>query len=343
MRTNRLENGLRKDVNQVIEREELSVEDHLNRLMTRVINDKENTGIVWRCNECAFTLKSKRNMISHVEIKHANLKFRCNHCHHETKTNRALSKHMQKKHDIKLKIKKVLENNDVVLCDDCGEKFNLINRKEKKMYERHMAKHQTEKASCKCKVDFATKAEKYIHMKVVHESYIKCDQCSEVFKTAEGLERHQYVHESIPCSKCGVIYNGQITLRAHMLRAHDEIECICEIFSKVLKNRVFLTKHKREKHELKACKICFKKVSHMREHMLALHTVDREKPYQCDKCDKGFIGSQQLRNHQVSVHLKSRPYKCRYECGMDYNDPSNMSQHEKRKHGGLFKEKLETE
>ena len=75
--------------------------------------------------------------------------------------------------------------------------------------------------------------------------------------------------------------------------------------------------------------------------MLTQHTDEKLKPYQCEKCDKGFSENKQLRNHEFSVHIKSRPFKCRYECGMDYNDPSNMYQHEKKKHGGLFSKALE--
>ena len=80
----------------------------------------------------------------------------------------------------------------------------------------------------------------------------------------------------------------------------------------------------------------------MREHMLSQHTDEKLKPFQCEKCDKGFSSKKMLKNHEFSVHLKSRPFKCRYECGMDYNDPSNMYQHEKRKHGRPFNAALVT-
>ena len=123
-----------------------------------------------------------------------------------------------------------------------------------------------------------------------------------------------------------------------MTRAHDTNEHVCDICSKVVRNNKLLTDHKRKHHNYKdqSCKICFKTVTKMREHMLSLHTDEKEKPHQCDKCEKGFPNIQRLRCHQLSVHLKSRPHKCRFDCGMDYNDVSNMYQHEKRKHGGLW-------
>ena len=196
-----------------------------------------------------------------------------------------------------------------------------------------------DKSSCNCQVDFKSRKEKVNHMKVVHAGYLGCDKCLEFFLTSEALENHKSTHESIPCSECGVVYNGRQALHAHIKRAHDTNEFVCDICSKVVGNNMLLTEHKRRHHKYKdqSCKICFKTVSHMREHMLSLHTDEKDKPHQCDKCEKGFPNIKQLRCHQFSVHLKSRPYKCRFGCGMDYNDTSNRRQHEKRKHGGLWK------
>ena len=178
-------------------------------------------------------------------------------------------------------------------------------------------------------------------MKVVHEGFLGCNECLNTFKSHKALENHKATHELMPCTKCGIAYNGKISLHAHMKRAHDTVEYMCDICSKVVRNNLMLREHKRKQHNDKSCKICFKTVSKMREHMLSLHTDDKQKPFQCDKCEKGFPSGEHLRNHQSSIHLKSRPYKCRYDCGMDYNDPSNMYQHEKRKHGGLFKRDID--
>ena len=38
----------------------------------------------------------------------------------------------------------------------------------------------------------------------------------------------------------------------------------------------------------------------------------------------------------MNVHLKLRPYKCRYGCEFAYNDRSNRNAHEKKTHGNLF-------
>ena len=40
----------------------------------------------------------------------------------------------------------------------------------------------------------------------------------------------------------------------------------------------------------------------------------------------------------MNVHLKLRPYKCRFGCDFGYNDFSNRNAHEKKKHGGRYEE-----
>ena len=79
--------------------------------------------------------------------------------------------------------------------------------------------------------------------------------------------------------------------------------------------------------------ICLKPVKNMKVHMKSMHIPDSEKEFQCNACEKGFCESFRLRNHQMNVHIKSRPYKCRYPpCEMAYNDLSNRNSHEKRSH-----------
>ena len=38
----------------------------------------------------------------------------------------------------------------------------------------------------------------------------------------------------------------------------------------------------------------------------------------------------------MNVHIKARPYTCRYGCGAAYNDSSNRGHHERKKHGGNY-------
>ena len=80
----------------------------------------------------------------------------------------------------------------------------------------------------------------------------------------------------------------------------------------------------------------------MVEHQRNAHTREEDKKFQCDNCDKRFITKDKLKIHQMNVHIKARPYSCRYNCGgMDYNDKSNRNQHEKKKHGSTWDKQVE--
>ena len=70
--------------------------------------------------------------------------------------------------------------------------------------------------------------------------------------------------------------------------------------------------------------------------MRTIHTLDKDKSFQCTDCGKGFALKKCLHKHTMNVHLKLRPYKCRYGCEFAYNDSSNRNAHERKTHGKLF-------
>ena len=86
------------------------------------------------------------------------------------------------------------------------------------------------------------------------------------------------------------------------------------------------------------CPQCGKMVRKLEDHILLVHTDDRDKKVQCKDCGKGFNNNSQLDNHRMNVHLKLRPHTCRYDgCDVSYNDRANRNQHEKRVHGAVLK------
>ena len=74
----------------------------------------------------------------------------------------------------------------------------------------------------------------------------------------------------------------------------------------------------------------------MLKHVSIMHQSDDKKPYRCNDCGKGFVRSNSLKTHQMNVHIKARPYACRFGCGAAYNDSSNRGHHERKKHGRNF-------
>ena len=67
--------------------------------------------------------------------------------------------------------------------------------------------------------------------------------------------------------------------------------------------------------------------------MKNMHTKDSDKRYQCDQCGKESLDMDKIRGHHISVHLKARPYECRFGCGAASSDKGNLRKHQELKHG----------
>ena len=84
------------------------------------------------------------------------------------------------------------------------------------------------------------------------------------------------------------------------------------------------------------CPECGAKVVNLESHIRHVHTPDDQKKFQCKNCGKGFDHMKNLDQHMMNMHLKLKPYNCRYGCEISYNDKSNRNHHERKQHGKLF-------
>jgi len=124
-----------------------------------------------------------------------------------------------------------------------------------------------------------------------------------------------------------------------MDRVHDPVLLLCPKCPRKY-NKAALKVHVEQAHSKGGiCNLCGAQVSYLKRHMKCMHTPNHLKKYPCSDCDKAFITPGPLRNHQMSVHLKLRPYNCRYGCEFAYNDLGNRNAHERKKHGKVFSSK----
>ena len=256
-------------------------------------------------------------------------------------------------------------------CPYC-EKFFF-----KRKFEQHLRYHQRlEQAKAGKKED-----------KEKTKGQTQCPHCNKFYyeiwvHIKERCPKIEYEKEV--CKECGKVLDNKYKLRAHIDRFHKvkkKRELMCNICGKVLSSPNALSVHHRSFHEIRElihkcekcgklfgdqsllkfhlkkvhvektpCSICGLKVRHIKEHMGAVHTKDEDKKYQCQDCGKGFMLKHKLNTHRINMHLKTKPYACRYGCDISYNDDSNRNAHEKKTHGKLFttareeklKEKIES-
>ena len=181
------------------------------------------------------------------------------------------------------------------------------------------------------------------HMYTKHSGIKKltCSSCTSWFTTEDDLKLHSQTckrkkRENVICSICGEIVKS-CNFRLHTLNKHTEKkEEICTVCGKILTSKGSLKKHMETHQDKKPCPECGLLVRKMKEHMDTVHSPEHLKKYQCQECGKGFREKAILNNHNMNVHLRTRPYNSRYGCEMSYNDVSNRNAHEKKKHGSLY-------
>eukprot|EP00088_Acartia_fossae_P005965 TRINITY_DN12710_c0_g1_i1.p1 TRINITY_DN12710_c0_g1~~TRINITY_DN12710_c0_g1_i1.p1 ORF type:complete len:618 (+),score=103.32 TRINITY_DN12710_c0_g1_i1:38-1891(+) len=229
-------------------------------------------------------------------------------------------------------------------CKDCHKSLNTCAK-----YWAHMDLHQTNNIMCSygcVNVTFKNFIHRKHHIQVYHKKEkLGCDKCYFLCSTAEELtdhiqkkhaEKEKYVRKTkrIVCDICGKEMSSA-SLKDHKEMAHDPVLIQCNQCPGKY-TAAALKRHIRVCHSEGFCNICGIKVKMLVRHMNVMHSSEKNSKHKCEHCPKVFHYKHQLTNHTMSVHLKERPYKCRYGCDIAYNDSSNRNAHERRRHGQRF-------
>ena len=178
--------------------------------------------------------------------------------------------------------------------------------------------------------------------KFKNEVISKCRKCND-FYTVDPDEEHicQIVCKEDSCNKAFTSKNG---LKLHHEREHEGKTkfSTCEKCGKVMHSNALKNHLEFCGKDKEPCPKCGVRVKNIDLHVKKLHVEDDQQKHKCKDCGKGFLRKFEMKNHKMSVHLKLRPYKCRYGCAFAYNDSSNRLTHERKKHGKVFSESSET-
>ena len=218
-----------------------------------------------------------------------------------------------------------------------------------KKHEKHASEDSNEKKTCPhCgKVLLNLKAlQNHLRRACAGIDYgeAKCEECGKDFSSRDNLNKHiKYIHSlnkpQYICNLCGKILSSTKALDSHHQAFHEirELKCKCKLCGKFFVDSAALRHHmKTHTEEKTSCPVCGIKVRKLKNHLDSIHTKDEDKKFQCLECGKGFMDLRKLEYHRMNIHLKTKPYNCRYGCDISYNDMSNRNAHEKRTHGKLF-------
>jgi len=230
-------------------------------------------------------------------------------------------------------------------CPLCKKLFNISDLESEKLYQKHLYVHRVRKFDCQCDKAWDTDKDLNLHIYNCHRGNFHCEDtsCRQTFQTEDKYEEHvaadPHKEEASVCDDCGFTSSNKPTFFCHMKYHHDKTIKICELCSKEFEGDYRLKLHVRTFHaENKPCPLCGEMSKNIARHMRTKHTKDSDKKYQCDQCVKGFLELAKLEGHKLSVHIKARPYVCRFGCGAATSDKGNRKKHEVSKHGKSFEE-----
>jgi len=245
-------------------------------------------------------------------------------------------------------------------CSDCGRVLPSATAEDLLKLEAHAAAHNFFAAfSCDCQVATTTPDERRAHVELAHLSGLQaCSWCGFATLPAGG---------AAPCRACGCKAAQNSAGKSLVIQEDREFAETCDVCGKRFTKHANFHTH-RKSHTLYTCELCgetlqgynrlrkHRKIAHpdptapksypcevcgkmvksaqrLREHIMRMHVPDGERPHQCPHCDRGFGLRGELVAHMNVVHLKSRPYPCRYGCGEAFNHYATRGDHEKSKHG----------
>ena len=228
-------------------------------------------------------------------------------------------------------------------CPLCKKQFNVTDMETEKQYRRHLYVHRVKKFECQCENTWQTDKGLKFHIYKYHRGNFHCETCRMTFQTLDLYEEHlaadPHKKENFICDDCGFTSPNKPTFYAHIKYHHDKDIQACKLCNKEFEGTFRLKLHMRSFHaEKKPCPLCGEMIKKMGIHMKTMHTKDSEKKYQCEMCGKGFAAVDKYQSHKMSVHIKARPFVCRYGCGAATNDKGNRKKHEITKHGKSFDE-----
>merc|ERR1719483_726855 len=147
-----------------------------------------------KCDQCDKDYSCNTALKNHVEIVHLQIKKQCDQCPTFFRTISGLQYHMESQHQ-----------NKTYPCSQCDRFF-----KSTTCLNDHVLRHHEKRLDFKCEYcgkDFTSLAEVNRHIRVTHNSKVKCDICDKVMTNPRGLWLHKIFHhketqDAWICEKC---------------------------------------------------------------------------------------------------------------------------------------------
>ena len=229
----------------------------------------------------------------------------------------------------------VVDSNGTKKCSLCDYTSKLLHNVRRHYENKHIS---VGKISCHICGKSYTSASLESHISMYHSSPEGQTKCVKCLVNVDNEEFPNHICQELQCPSCKRTFQNQHSLAQHIRNIHKyhPDSFYCSECGRGFPSKSTLSKHMRTHEEKQTCSVCGSMVIDLKLHMKLRHSKEEDKKFICPECDKRFVNANYMEKHRMSVHLKLRPYNCRYGCEFAYNDWSNRNAHEKKTHGKLF-------
>ena len=182
--------------------------------------------------------------------------------------------------------KNYMHNAVKVACPICSKRINEFNLKT------HEMRHTGYRHKCTL-CSYMDNGSLFKHMKIHYPDQAKCNGCSQVFNSKQGMASHwERVHaktRNFSCEDCQKTFHTNRELNGHISAVHSTERSIsCDQCPKT-----FLTQSKQHEHSKKA---------HNSTKLM----------FPCYQCDKIYKPGKGLNDHMVRIHSTRLNFQCKY-------------------------------